>query len=149
MPLIVHDIISTLVAILTGHSVMGRLAERMRLPFNGFCRECRSSEKEETVIHFFYQCPSLASCRSEVSNTYSKRWVDLSHTCNFWYLYAFIFVLILLRFYLLKTFIYKFVNANQSRNKYVFQFHLYNNNYNYNSLSDNFSLFSLQPLRKR
>ena len=41
----------------------GRHAERMRLPFNNFCREYSSAEKQETVIHFLCQCPSLARCR--------------------------------------------------------------------------------------
>lgn len=58
-----RGIISITVAMLTGHCVMGRHAERMRLPFNDFCRGCRSAEEEETVIHFLCQCPSLARCR--------------------------------------------------------------------------------------
>ena len=33
-----RDIISTTVAVPTGRCVMGRKAERMRLPFNDFCR---------------------------------------------------------------------------------------------------------------
>ena len=55
-----RDVILTTVAVLTGHCVMRRHAERMRIAFNDFCRECRSTEKEETVVHFLYQCPSLA-----------------------------------------------------------------------------------------
>ena len=44
-----RDVISTTVAVLTGHCRMGRHAERMRLPFNDFCRGCRSTEEEKTV----------------------------------------------------------------------------------------------------
>ena len=53
----------TTVAMLTGHCIMGRHAERMSLPFNDFCRGCRSIEEEETVFHFLCQCPSLARYR--------------------------------------------------------------------------------------
>ena len=49
-----RDVISTTVAMLTGHCVVGRHAERMRLSFNDFCCRCRSAQKEETVIHFFF-----------------------------------------------------------------------------------------------
>ena len=35
-----RDIISITMGVLTGHCVMGRHAERMRLPFNDFCRGC-------------------------------------------------------------------------------------------------------------
>ena len=58
-----RDIISTTVAMFTGHCVMGRLAGRIGLLFNGFCRECRSVAEEQTVIYFLCQCPSLARCR--------------------------------------------------------------------------------------
>ena len=61
-----RDVISTTMAVLTGHLVMGRLAERMRLPFNNFCRWCRSAEEEETVIYFLCQFPSHAWCRYRV-----------------------------------------------------------------------------------
>ena len=40
-------------AVLTGHFVMGRQAERMQLPFNDFCHGCnRYVEEEETVALF-------------------------------------------------------------------------------------------------
>ena len=52
-------IISTTLAVLTSHSVMGRYAETMRHPFNEFCRGCRSAEEEETVVHFLCQCLRL------------------------------------------------------------------------------------------
>ena len=56
-------IISITAAVLTGHCVVGSHAERMKLPFDGFCRKFRSAEEEETVIHLLCQCPSLARCR--------------------------------------------------------------------------------------
>ena len=36
---------------------------------------------------------------SEISNKYSKRWVDFSNTHNFWYSYLFILILILYLYY--------------------------------------------------
>ena len=57
------NIIPITVAMLTGLVVIGTHTERMRLPFNDLCRGSRSSEQEEFVIHFLYQCPSLARCR--------------------------------------------------------------------------------------
>ena len=48
-----RDVISKTVAVVTGHCVMGRHAERMRLPFNGFCRAFKSAEEEETATTFF------------------------------------------------------------------------------------------------
>ena len=56
------DVISTTVAMLTGYCVMGRHAERMMLPFDDFCSECRAVKKEEIVAHFLCQCSSLARC---------------------------------------------------------------------------------------
>ena len=47
------DVISTTVVVLTGHCVMGRHAERVRLSFN---------EEEEIIIHFLCQCPFHARC---------------------------------------------------------------------------------------
>ena len=64
-----RDIITITVAVLTSHCVMGRHAERMRLPFNDFCRGCRSAEEEETVILFLCQCPSLTRCRYRLSGS--------------------------------------------------------------------------------
>ena len=64
-----RNIISITVAMLTGHCVMGRHTERMRLPLNDFCSGCRSAEKEETVIHFLCQCSSLARCRYRLFGT--------------------------------------------------------------------------------
>ena len=49
-----REVISTTVAVLTGHCVMGRQAEKMRLPFNDFCCGCRSTEEEETIVHSFF-----------------------------------------------------------------------------------------------
>ena len=49
-----RNINSILVAMLKGHCVMGRHAERMQFPFKDFWRECSSTEKEETFIHFFH-----------------------------------------------------------------------------------------------
>ena len=60
------DFISTTVAMLTGYCVMGRHGESMQLSFSDFCCGCRSAEEEETVIHFFCQCPSLAGCRNRL-----------------------------------------------------------------------------------
>ena len=51
-----RDIISTMVA-------MGKYTERMGLPFNGFCRGCRTVKEQKTVLHFLCQCPSFARCR--------------------------------------------------------------------------------------
>ena len=51
------------VAMLTCHFVMGRHAEEMRIPFNDCCLVCRPAEKEDTVINFLCQCPSLARCK--------------------------------------------------------------------------------------
>ena len=42
--------ISTTVAMLTGHCVMGRHAERMRRSLNDFCRFCRSAEEEDHFL---------------------------------------------------------------------------------------------------
>ena len=61
------NIISITIDMLTGHCVLERHAGRMQLPLNGFCHECRSAEEEETVVHFLWQCPSLAICRYRVS----------------------------------------------------------------------------------
>ena len=58
-----RNLISTTVALLTGHCVLARRVERMRLPFNDFCRECKCTEEEETVIYFLCECLSLARCR--------------------------------------------------------------------------------------
>ena len=57
-----YNIISMAVALLTGHCVMGRHAERMQFPLNDFRRGSRSAEEKETVIEFICQCPSLARC---------------------------------------------------------------------------------------
>ena len=59
-----RDVVLNTMAMLTGHFVMGRYAERMRLPFNDFCHGCKSSKEEETVNNFFCQCKSLARCRN-------------------------------------------------------------------------------------
>ena len=48
---------------LTGHYFMGRHAERMELPSNGFCRGCKPTEEEKTLAHFLFQCPSPTRCR--------------------------------------------------------------------------------------
>ena len=60
-----RDDISTTVVltVLTGHYVMGRHAERMRLSFNDFCRGRKFAKEEKTVIHFLCQCPSLSRYR--------------------------------------------------------------------------------------
>ena len=55
-----RNVISATVALLTGHCVMGRHAERMGLTFNDFYSGFRSLEEEETVVHFLCQCPFLA-----------------------------------------------------------------------------------------
>ena len=39
-----RNIISTTVALFTGHCVIDIHAERMQLPFNDFCHGCRSAE---------------------------------------------------------------------------------------------------------
>ena len=49
------DIISNTAAMFTGHCLVGRHAERMRLRFNNYCCGYRIAEKEGTVIHFFCQ----------------------------------------------------------------------------------------------
>ena len=48
---------------ITAHCVMVIHAESIRLPFNDFCRGCRSTEEKDTVIYFLCQCPSFASYR--------------------------------------------------------------------------------------
>ena len=58
-----YDVISTTVAVITCYCIVERHAERIRLAFTDFCRGCRSTEEEETVIHFLCQCPSLARCK--------------------------------------------------------------------------------------
>ena len=58
-----RDITSITEAVLTGHCVMGKHAEKMALPFNDFYRGCRSAEEEKVVMHFLHQCPSLTRCR--------------------------------------------------------------------------------------
>ena len=47
------DIISTTVAMLIGHCVMGRYAEKMSLPFSYFCRECKYAMKRRLFSTFF------------------------------------------------------------------------------------------------
>ena len=69
-----RDVISTSVAMLTGRCVMGRHSERMRLPLNDFCHGCRSAEKEENVIHFLCQCPSLSRCRYRLFGSPFLHW---------------------------------------------------------------------------
>ena len=59
-----RDVISTTVAMLTGHCVMGRHAERMRLPFNDIHRGFRFAEEDETVIYFFFHVLGLHQCSS-------------------------------------------------------------------------------------
>ena len=41
-----------IVAMLTGHYIVDRHADRMRLPFNDFCYVSRSTEAEELVVHY-------------------------------------------------------------------------------------------------
>ena len=43
-------------------------------------------------INFIHGCRDL-QLKTEVSNEYSKRWIDSSPTHNFWYLYTFIIIL--------------------------------------------------------
>ena len=76
------DVIWTTEAVFTGHYVVGRHAERMRLPFNNFCRGYRSAEEEETVIQFLCQCPSLATCRYRLFG--SPFLVSLTELSSFW-----------------------------------------------------------------
>ena len=52
------DDVLTKVIVLTGHCVIGKHAERMRLQFTESCHRCGSA-----VSHFLCQCPSLATCR--------------------------------------------------------------------------------------
>lgn len=58
-----RNVISTTVALFTGHWVMGRHAGKLQLPSNGFCQGCGSVKDLETVIHVLCQWPSLPSCR--------------------------------------------------------------------------------------
>ena len=58
-----RDVISTTVAVLTGHCIIERHAKRKRLAFNNFCRGSKFAEVEETVMHFLFQFPSLSRRR--------------------------------------------------------------------------------------
>ena len=53
-----RDIISSKVAMCTGHCIRDRHAERMRLPFNDFCNGCISA-KEKKIVIYFCQSPPL------------------------------------------------------------------------------------------
>lgn len=50
-------------AVITGHCLFGRHAERMQIPTNDFCRSCRDEEEEESIQHFLCECPGLARRR--------------------------------------------------------------------------------------
>ncbi|GBO99496.1 hypothetical protein EVAR_64292_1 [Eumeta japonica] len=52
--------ISRLLAVMTGHWLIGVHAGRLGLPFNHYCRSCKDRGKEETVFHLLCECPALA-----------------------------------------------------------------------------------------
>ena len=59
---LICDLKSTTVAVLTGYCIMGRHAEKIRLPFNDFCHGCRYAEEKETFNHFVcYFTPNFLS----------------------------------------------------------------------------------------
>lgn len=51
--------VATLVGVLTGHCVIGIMANRLRVPTNDFCRSCRDEEEPESVRHLLCECPAL------------------------------------------------------------------------------------------
>ncbi|GBP00789.1 hypothetical protein EVAR_72925_1 [Eumeta japonica] len=52
--------ISRLLAVMTGHWLIGVHSGRLGLPFNHYYRSCKDRRKEETVFHFLCECPALA-----------------------------------------------------------------------------------------
>lgn len=68
--------ISTVVAVITGHCLIGKHAERLNVPSNDFCRSCMDEEELETIEHFVCHCPALSGQRH--ASLGSKELHDLS-----------------------------------------------------------------------
>lgn len=55
--------ISIIIGVLTGHCLIGRMAERMGFSVTDYCRSCGDEEEEETIEHFLCECPGLKERR--------------------------------------------------------------------------------------
>ncbi|GBP01936.1 hypothetical protein EVAR_72528_1 [Eumeta japonica] len=51
--------ISRLLAVMTGHWLIGVHASRLGLPFNYYSCSCKDRGNEETVFHLLWECPAL------------------------------------------------------------------------------------------
>ena len=58
--------LSVVVAIITGHCLVGRHASRLGVNAPDFCRSCLDEEEEENVFHLLCNCPALARRRLKV-----------------------------------------------------------------------------------
>jgi hypothetical protein len=52
-----------LTGVLTGHCIIGRMAEHMGDRRQDFCRNCKDEEEEESVHHLLCDCPGLQKRR--------------------------------------------------------------------------------------
>ena len=61
-----RKVISVVVAIITGHCLIGHHASRLGVETPDFCRSCLDEEEEESVFHLLCSCPALARRRMKV-----------------------------------------------------------------------------------
>ena len=62
--------ISRLIAMLTGHSTIGKHARRLGLQYNERCRSCDALGGEDTVNHFLCECAALCMLRHRTLGSY-------------------------------------------------------------------------------
>lgn len=55
--------LATLTGVLTGHCAIGRMAARMNIPHEDYCRSCLDEDEEETVEHLLCNCTELQEYR--------------------------------------------------------------------------------------
>ena len=73
--------LSTLVAVLTGHCLIGEHAKRLGIAYNDFCRSCRDEEEIESVEHLLCHCSAHSRRRlSVLGSAFLGSLTDLAST---------------------------------------------------------------------
>ena len=62
--------VALIVAVVTGHRLIGEYARRLRVSSNDFCRSCGYEEEEESVEHLLCKCPALSIRRNSTLGSF-------------------------------------------------------------------------------
>ena len=62
--------VSLIVSVMTGHCLIGRHAERLKVLSNDFCRSCGDEEEVESIEHLLCLCPALSRRRRATLGSY-------------------------------------------------------------------------------